>query len=225
MTLPVMMGYVFLGTAFGILLSSKGYSAPWALLMSAGIYAGSMQFVAVGILCSSFQPVTALLMTLMINARHVFYGLSMLDRFKIFGKLKPYMIFSLTDETYSLLCSVKSPEGISEKWLLFFISLLNQCYWVAGTLLGAMAGAALGFSPEGIDFAMTALFLVIFVEQWESASDHKPALAGLIAAAACRILFGADRFIVASMIVIFAALLWLRPERGEKPKAKGGQAA
>lgn len=213
-TVPVLLGYIFLGIAFGILLAGKGYSVWWAFLMSSVIYAGSMQFVAVGLLAASFQPAAAFFLTLMINARHLFYGLSMLERFRIFGRLKPYMVMTLTDETYSLLCSVQTPEGVEEKWFLFFISLLNQIYWVAGSVLGAGAGALLGFSPEGIDFAMTALFLVILVEQWESAADHRPAVLGLGATAVCRLLFGPDRFIVASMAVIFAALLFL-PSGGE----------
>src|SRR5699024_11515 len=139
-TLPVCTGYIFLGIAFGVLMVSGGFSPLWALLMSVCIYAGSMQFVAVDLLAGPFAPLTAALMTLMVNARHIFYGLSMLERFKICGKLKPYMMFSLSDETYSLLCSAKPPEGMDKKWFMFFIALMDQLYWIAGTAIGALAG-------------------------------------------------------------------------------------
>lgn len=205
-TIPVLLGYVFLGIAFGILLSSKGYHFIWAILMAVFIYAGSMQFVAIGIMTSPFHLISALVLTLTVNARHLFYGLSMIRKFKNMGKLKPYMIFSLTDETYSLLCSVEAPEGVNENKFYFMISLLNQIYWIAGCSIGGILGSLFTFNTTGIDFAMTALFTVIFIEQWERAGNHKPALIGVISSLAALILFGAQNFIIPSMIIIFAAL-------------------
>lgn len=213
-TLPVFMGYIFLGIAFGILISSKGYSVWWALLASVFVYAGSMQFVMVDILTTAFNPLSAVLMTLMVNARHIFYGLSMLGKFKSIGKFKPYMIFSLTDETYSILCSTEPPEGVDRRWFMFFISVLDQLYWVTGSLIGAAAGTLITFDSTGIDFAMTALFIVIFVEQWEKAGNMReriPALIGVGLTAMCRLIFGKDSFIVFAMVGIFLCLSLMRP--------------
>ena len=217
-TLPVCTGYIFLGIAFGVLMVSGGFSPLWALLMSVCIYAGSMQFVAVDLLAGPFAPLTAALMTLMVNARHIFYGLSMLERFKICGKLKPYMMFSLSDETYSLLCSAKPPEGMDKKWFMFFIALMDQLYWIAGTAIGALAGSLISFDSTGIDFAMTALFIVIFVGQWESTKDHIPAILGLAVTLLCLVIFGADWFIIAAMagVCVTLALLGGRLEYGRK---------
>ena len=169
-----------------------------------------MRFVAVDLLAGPFAPLTAALMTLMVNARHIFYGLSMLERFKICGKLKPYMMFSLSDETYSLLCSAKPPEGMDKKWFMFFIALMDQLYWIAGTAIGALAGSLISFDSTGIDFAMTALFIVIFVEQWESTKDHIPAILGLAVTLLCLVIFGPDWFIIAAMAGIFVSLTLLR---------------
>lgn len=209
-TLPVMTGYLFLGTAFGVLLQQAGYGVFWALLMSVFIYAGSMQFVTVGLLAGPFAPLSAMLVAFTVNARHLFYGISMLGRFEKRGPLKPYLVFGLTDETYSLLCAGEAPDGVDKGWYDFFLTLLDQLYWIAGSLFGNLAGAALPFDSTGIDFAMTALFLVIFVEQWENAVTHLPALIGLGASVLCLLLFGADRFIPFAMVVIFAGLCLLR---------------
>lgn len=209
-TLPVLMGYLFLGIAFGVLLNSKGFNAAWALIMSLLIYAGSMQFVAINLLVSPFQLAAAFFITLMVNARHLFYGLSMLDRFKALGKLKPYMMFSLTDETFSLLSSVKAPDHVNPRWFMFFIALLNQGYWIAGSLIGNIAGSLISFNSTGIDFAMTALFIVIFVEQWEQAKNHVPAMLGIVITALCLILFGSDHFILFAMAGILVSLSLLR---------------
>lgn len=219
-TLPVCMGYIFLGIAFGVLMVSGGFHPFWALLMSICIYAGSMQFVAVDLLAGPFAPLTAALMTLMVNARHIFYGLSMLERFKICGKLKPYMMFSLSDETYSLLCSARVPEGMDKKWFMFFIALMDQLYWIAGTAIGALAGSLIPFDSTGIDFAMTALFIVIFVEQWESTRNHIPAVLGLAVTLLCLVIFGPDWFIIAAMAGIFISLTLLR---GQLTDGRTGQ--
>lgn len=206
-TLPVFMGYLFLGIAFGVLLASKGYNAVWAAAISLTCYAGSGQFVAVNLLAAAFAPLQAVLIELMVNCRHLFYGLSLLEPFSRTGKLKPYMVFSLTDETYSLQCGVKIPEGVEESWFRFFISLLDHSYWIFGSVVGALAGTLIPFDSTGIDFAMTALFTVIFVEQWESAESHLPALTGVAVTALCLIVFGSENFIPFALIGIAIILL------------------
>jgi 4-azaleucine resistance transporter AzlC len=210
-SLPVMAGYIVLGIGFGVLLQDKGYAWWWATLMSITIYAGSMQYVAVNLLSSGAGMIATLLMTLMVNIRHLFYGITMLDRYQDTGKTKPYLIFSLTDETFSLVCSAQVPEGVDEKRYYFYVSLMNQSYWVLGCTLGAIAGSALSFNSEGIDFAMTALFVVIFVEQWEKTKQHLPAITGVGISVVCRVLFGASNFLIPSMIGITAALFLEKP--------------
>lgn len=210
LTLPVFMGYLFLGIAFGVLLASEGFHVGWAVFMSVTIYAGAMQFVAIPLLSAPFNLVSTVFITLTVNARHLFYGLSMLEKFRESGPLKPYMIFSLTDETYSLLCSVKVPEGVDRKWFFFFIALLNHSYWILGGIVGCLAGHLIPFDSTGIDFAMTALFLVIFVEQWESSKNHLPALLGLSVTVLCRLLFGVDWFIPVAMGCLLLSLTLLR---------------
>ena len=206
-TVPVFMGYLFLGIAFGVLLASKGYNAIWAAVMSLTCYAGSGQFVGVNLLAAPFAPLHAVLVELMVNCRHVFYGLSLLEPFGRTGKLKPYMVFSLTDETYSLQCGVKPPEGVDEGWFRFFISILDHSYWIFGSVIGALAGTLIPFDSTGIDFAMTALFTVIFVEQWESADSHLPALTGVAVTAGCLLLFGSENFIPFALLGIAVILL------------------
>ena len=205
-TIPVLLGYLFLGLAFGLLLQKSGYSFWWALLSSTVIYAGSIQFVLVSFLSGGTSLLTAAVMTLLINSRHAFYGLSFVEKFRSM-KTYPYMVFSLTDETYSLLCSTKVPEGMEEKRVLFLISFFDQCYWVTGSVLGAALGEILPFDMTGIDFAMTALFLVMFTDQWEKTRNHKPALTGLGCSAACLAVFGSGNFILPSMACIILCLL------------------
>ena len=209
-TIPVMTGYLFLGTAFGILLNSKGYHFGWAILMSLFIYAGSMQFVAVNLLTSAFNPVYAFFITLIVNARHLFYGISMLKPFKGTGKLKPYLIAGLTDETYSILCSTEPPEGIDKTWFMLFVTLLNQIYWVLGSALGSLLGSLITFDTTGIDFVMTALFTVIFINQWKATKNHIPAIIGVLVSVLCLLVFGPDNFIIPSMALIVLALTVLR---------------
>ena len=205
-TLPVMAGYVVLGTGFGILLSSKGYNPLWTLAMSVFIYAGSMQYLAVDLLAGGAGLITAALTTLMVNARHLFYGISMIGKYQDTGKYKPYLIFALTDETYSLNCGAM-PQSITDGPRYYFlVSLFNHCYWVLGSLLGAVLGYVIPFSTEGIDFALTALFVTVFVEQWLSTKDHIPALIGLTASAVCLMIFGADGFLIPAMVLITLAL-------------------
>lgn len=216
-TLPVLTGYLFIGIAFGVLMTSKGFSPWWALAMSLFIYAGAMQFVTIALLTGPFAPLTAAMMTLMVNARHLFYGLSMLTRFAPLGKAKAYPVFALTDETYSLYCLTKAPDGISPKWFDIWTAILNQCYWVAGTLIGAVIGAHLPFDATGIDFAMTALFAVIFLEQWDSATDRRPALCGLVVTLLCLLLFGREWFVLASMFALLFILTACRTRLEARP--------
>ena len=201
-TLPVMTGYLFLGFGFGILMQRSGYGVVWAAAMSLFLYAGSMQYVAVGLLTSGASLLTTALTTLMVNARHLFYGISMAGAYQGSGRKKPYLIFSLTDETYSLVSRQPLPEGVQRHRYFFLVSLLDQCYWVAGTIAGSLAGSLLPLDFQGIDFVLTALFVTIFVEQWLNAGSHLPALTGLGASALCLVLFGSDAFLIPSMVLI-----------------------
>lgn len=210
-SLPVMAGYICLGIGFGVLLESNGYSFLWAILMSVTIYAGSMQYVAVDLLSGGATLIATAVMTLMVNARHLFYGISMLENYKDVGKLKPILAATLTDETYSLVCSRELlPEGVDEKKYYLYLSLMNQSYWVFGSALGGLVGAAIPFNSTGIEFAMTSLFVLIFVEQWENAKSHIPAVIGLICTLGCLIVFGSGGFLIPSMICITIALLVFR---------------
>lgn len=216
-SLPVMAGYVVLGTGFGILLSAKGYSFWWALLMSVTIFAGSMQYVGVNLLATGASILSTALMTLMVNARHLFYGISMIEEYRDMGWRKWYVIFGLTDETYSLVCgNPKLPDGVERKNYTFLLTLMNQCYWIFGSVLGAILGNAVSFNSAGIDFSMTALFVIIFVEQWEKAKQHFPAILGLAVSVICLLIFGADSFLVPSMIGISIGLFLFqrKMERG-----------
>ena len=205
-----MAGYMVLGIGFGILLKDAGYGLFWAFIMSLTIYAGSMQYVAVPFLASGASLITVALTTLMVNARHLFYGLTMIDKYKTAGKKKPYLIFSLTDETYSLLCTDEIPDGVDRHWYRFFVSLFNQSYWILGSVLGSLVKELLAFDTAGIDFSMTALFVTVFVEQWLSTKNHWPAVIGLVSAAACLAIFGPGSFLLPTMIGITISLLLLR---------------
>lgn len=220
LTLPVLAGYLVLGVGFGILLSSKGYSFLWAAVMSLTIYGGSAQYVAVDLLSSGAGLVSAALLTFLVNARYLFYGISMIDRYKNMGKIKPYLIFGLTDETYSLVCGAGVPEGVKPDKFFFYITLLDQLYWIAGSVIGAVAGSALKFNTEGVDFAMTALFVVIFINQWINSRSHIPAIIGIISTAVCLIIFGPTNFLIPSMIIISAALMAFRKPLSKEAESK-----
>lgn len=209
-SLPVMFGYLFLGVAFGILLQQAGFGALWALLVSGLVYAGSLQFVLVGFLAQGAALPTVALMSLFINSRHLFYGLSFIERFKGMGRRKPYMIFSLTDETYSVLCGLDVPADMNEQDVMFLVALFDQLYWVAGSVLGALAGR-LPLDFTGIDFSMTALFLVIFLEQWKGAGSHLPALTGLICGAVFLLWLGPDAFLLPALAATVTVLLLAKP--------------
>ena len=206
-TIPVMIGYLSVGLAFGLLFQKSGYNFLWALFMSTIVYSGATQFIAINLLTSGAGFIEIALMTLFISIRHIFYGLSFIDKFKAMGKKKTYMIFTLTDETYSLLCSSKVPEGVDSNLFLFCISFLNQIYWLIGTLIGSIAGSLITFNTKGIDFAMTALFVVIFVEQWTSYKTHIPVLIGVSATILSLLIFGTNNLILPSMLLITAALM------------------
>lgn len=216
-TLPVMTGYVFLGFGFGILMHQSGYGVLWAGAMSLFIYAGSMQYMAVSLLTSGAGLLTAALTTVVVNARHLFYGISMVDAYKGAGEKKPYMIFALTDETYSLVSKNQVPEGISRHGYCFLVSLFDQLYWVAGTVLGSLAGSLLPINYEGIGFVLTALFVTIFVEQWLSTKNHIPAIIGTVSTVLCLALFGKEIFLIPSMVII-AVLLTVMGKTGREAR-------
>lgn len=205
-TVPVMTGYVFLGFGFGILMHKCGFGTLWACAMSLLIYAGSMQYVAVSLLTSGAGLLVTAMTTFLVNARHLFYGISMVDAYKGTGRKKPYLIFGLTDETYSLVSRCRVPKGISKSGYCFWVTLFDHIYWVSGTLLGSLAGKLLPVNFEGVEFALTALFVTIFVEQWLSTADHSPAVIGVAATALCLILFGSNVFLIPSMVIIAGTL-------------------
>lgn len=209
-SIPVLAGYVVLGIGFGILIRNAGYGLLWAASMSIFIYAGSMQYVGVGLISDGASVLTAALTTFMVNARHLFYSISMIDRYRNAGRLKPYMIFALTDETYSLLCDGKTPDEVDPDMFRFFVSFFNQCYWVTGSITGNLIGTVLPFSTAGIEFSMTALFVASFTEQWITTKDHIPALTGLLCTFLCLLLFGRDNFLIPAMLLITLVLSVLR---------------
>lgn len=209
-SLPVMAGYLVLGMGFGILLKTKGYGVGWAFLMSLFIYAGSMQYVTINLLTGGATVLSAALMTLMVNARHLFYGISMIERYRNTAPYKPYLIFGLTDETYSLVCSGNVPEGVDEKKYFFLLTLLNQCYWIIGSVAGSLIGGMITFNTAGIEFSMTALFLVVFVEQWKSVKNHTSTVVGVVTSVICLLIFGAENFLIPTMISITVILTILR---------------
>lgn len=205
-SIPVLAGYLILGMGFGILLRNAGYGVLWALAMSCFIYAGSMQYVGVGLISGGASILTTLFTTIMVNARHLFYSISMIERYKGTGKYKPYLIFALTDETYSLLCDGQAPGEASGSLYRFLVSFFNQCYWVAGSVAGSLLGSVLPFSTDGIEFCMTALFVASFTEQWLSGGNHLPALTGLLCSLLCLLLFGPGQFLIPAMILITLVL-------------------
>ena len=218
-TLPILAGFLFLGFSYGIYMNVSGFSFLYPLFMSLLVFAGSVEFVAVSMLLGAFDPVQALLMTIMINARHLFYGISMLDKYRGLGKKKPYLIFGLCDETFSINCTADIPAGIDRGWFYFFVTLLNQIYWVSGAMLGGLLGSVLPVKTEGLDFVMTALFVVIFLDQWMKEKNHFSSLTGLAVSLVCLLIFKADGFMIPAMAGILLALTALRKPL-EKAEAK-----
>jgi len=209
-----MSGYLVLGIGFGVVLASRGYGVLWAMAMSVFIFAGSMQYVAIDLITGGATLITTALTTLAVNARHLFYGLSMIEKYKGVRK-KPFLIFTLTDETYSLVVNDAGTTGIEKKDSYYFwVSLLDYSYWVSGSVLGSLIGAMIPFDMTGIDFSLTALFLTVFVEQWLSTKNHLAALTGVIASVVCLMMFGADNFLIPAMILITFALMMMRGKEG-----------
>lgn len=206
-TLPVLTGFVFTGIAYGILMSTKGYGGLWSLLMSAIAYCGSMQYVAVNLLVTSFNPVQGFIMALMVNARHLFYGISMLKKYQGMGKLKFFLIYWLCDESFSLVYSSEVPKDVEARWFYFYISFLDYSYWVISSLLGGLIGNMITFNTKGIDFALTALFVVIFLNGWEKKESRVPSVIGIVCGVISLCLFGADQFIIPAMFLLLIVLL------------------
>lgn len=209
-SLPVLAGYIVLGIGFGILLRKAGYGVLWAFAMSTLIYGGSMQYVGVDLIAGGASIITTAITTFMVNARHLFYSISMLRVYKNSGKYKPYLIYSITDETYSLLCDGKTPEGTDPELYRFLVSLFDHSFWIIGGVLGNLLGAVIPFSSAGIEFSMTALFIAAFVEQWISSGDHIPAITGALSTLACLLIFGSENFLIPSMLLITLVLTILR---------------
>ncbi len=215
-SLPVMAGYIILGIGFGILAHSAGYGLLWSFAMSLLIYAGSMQYVGISLMAGGASVLTVILTTVMVNARHLFYSISMLGRYQNAGRRKPYLVFSLTDETYSLLCDGKVPEDMDPDRFRFLVSLFNHSYWVLGSVIGSLAGSVLPFSAAGIEFSMTALFIASFVEQWITAEDRIPAVTGLAGTLLCLLIFGPADFLIPAMLLITLVLSLLKNRAGRK---------
>ena len=218
-TIPIMIGFLFMGFSFGILMKGEGLPVLYSVFMSILIFSGSMQFVAVGVMTAAFDPVHAFLLTLMVNARYLFYGIPMLEKYGGTGLKKPYLIFGMCDETFTINCSVTPPEDVDKDWFMFFVTILNHIYWITGSTLGAVAGSFLKFNTTGIDFIMTALFTVMLVNQWEEQKDHAPALIGIFGAILCLFVFGADSFMIPAMLLILVLLSLLDFSREKKLKA------
>ena len=212
-TLPIAVGFLFLGMSYGFLMRSKGFSILYPMLMSFFIFAGSMEFVTVNLLISAFDPLHAFFLALMVNARHLFYGISMLDRYKDMGWKKFYLIFGMCDESFTINCTVTPPSDVDKGWFMFFVTMLDQIYWVSGATLGALLGYVIQFDTTGIEFVMTALFVVMFVGPWEEAAEHRPALTGLGCSVICLLLFGSERFILPAMALIIVCFTVSRKKR------------
>ena len=214
-TVPVMTGYLFLGISFGILLQEAGYGLPWAFSMALFMYAGSAQFLSVSLLANHASILSSAIAVFLLNARHIFYGISLIDAYKDTGKKKPYLIFALTDETYSLVTQNQPPEGMKRHTYCFLVSLFDHIYWVAGCVIGSVAGNFIPISFEGIEFVLTALFVTLFTEQWLSNKNHFPAVVGVVSTVLCLVIFGKDIFLIPSMVLI-AVLLTTTRKTGKR---------
>ncbi len=217
-TIPIFAGFWFLGLTYGIYMNASGFSFWYPMLMSLTIFAGSIEFVTVNMLLGAFNPLQAFVMTLMINARHLFYGISMLDRFKGTGWKKYYLIFGMCDESFSINYTADIPEDVDRGWFMFFVTLLNHFYWFSGATLGGIFGSLIHFNTEGLEFVMTAMFVVIFLEQWLKEKNHTSSLLGLAISLLCLVAFGADNFIIPAMFGLLIILTLLR-----RPLEKGGE--
>ena len=209
-TIPILTGFCFLGMSYGLYMHVSGFSFWYPTLMALTIFGGSLEFVAVSMLLSPFAPVQVFLTALMVQARHLFYGLTMLDKYKGLGWKKPYLIYGMCDETFSINCSADIPADVDRGWFYFFVTLLDQFYWVASAAVGALLGNLLTFNTEGLDFVMTAMFVVIFLDSWLKEPHHISHWVGLGASVLCLLIFGPDSFLIPTMVVILAALSALR---------------
>lgn len=218
-TLPILAGFSFLGLTYGVYMRTSGFSFIYPMVMSFVIFGGSLEFLAVQMLLSAFAPMQTLLMSLMIQARHLFYGISMLDKFKGVGLKKAYLIFGMCDESFSINCSAEIPQDVDKGWFMFFVTLLNHAYWVLGATCGGLLGSLISFNTEGLDFVMTALFVVIFLDQWLKEKKHYSALIGVLVSAVCLLCFGADTFMIPTMVCILCLLTVFR-----KPIERAGGA-
>ncbi len=209
-TIPILTGFVFLGMAYGIYMNASGFSFLYPMLMSLTIFGGSIEFVTVGLLLGKFDPIKAFILTLTINARHLFYGISMLDKYRVPGLKRFYLIFGMCDESFSINYMADIPENVDEGWFRFFITALNHSYWVLGATLGGLFGNFIKFNTMGLEFVMTALFVVIFLDQWMNEPNHYSSLIGLTISVSCLILFGSDKFIIPAMVLILLVLSILK---------------
>ena len=216
-TLPIFAGFWFLGLSYGIYMNVSGFSFVYPMLMSLTIFDGSLEFVAVAMLLSPFAPVQTFIMTLMIQARHLFYGISMLEKYKDTGWKKFYLIFGMCDESFSINYSTEVPEDIDKGWFMFFVTLLNHMYWFTGSTIGGILGSLITFNTEGISFVMTAMFVVIFLDQWLKEKQHYSSLIGVLVSVICLVIFGADSFLIPTMACIVCLLTFFR-----KPIEKRG---
>ncbi|WP_152657700.1 AzlC family ABC transporter permease [Oceanobacillus sp. CFH 90083] len=209
-TLPILAGFAFLGIAYGVYMHSLGFQPIYAILMSILIFAGSMEFVAGSLLLGAFNPLSAFLLTLMINARHLFYGISMLDKFKGSGKKKVYLIYGMCDESFVINNTSRIPTNINKGWFMFYVTLLNQIYWVSGTTIGSLFGSMITFNTDGLEFVMTALFVVIFLDQWIKERNHISSVIGIAASVLCLMIFGTEHFIIPAMLIILIFLTFIK---------------
>lgn len=216
-TLPICIGFLFLGISYGFLMRSQGFSFIYPMLMSLFIFAGSMEFVTANLLLSAFNPLHAFILALMVNARHLFYGISMLEKYRNTGLKKLYLIFGMCDESFSINCTV-SPPDVDKGWFMFFVTLLNHIYWVVGATTGALLGYIIHFNTTGIEFVMTALFVVMFINQWNETTNHRPALVGLGCSLLCLLVFGSENFIIPAMLLIILYFIPTRHNKEVTPK-------
>ncbi len=201
-TLPICVGFLFLGLSYGLFMNSLGFSFVYPMFMSMLIFAGSVEFIAANLLLGAFNPLQAFMLAIMVNARHIFYGLSMLDKYNNAGLKRLYLIFGMCDESFSINCTTTAPNGVDKNWYMFFVTLLNHIYWVTGATLGGIIGIYININTQGIEFVMTALFVVIFLEQWESTKEHTPALTGVLITFICCLIFGSENFLIPAMLAI-----------------------
>ena len=202
LTLPICAAFLFLGFSYGFFICSKGFSPWYPFFTSMLVFAGSMEFVLVGMLLSAFNPWYCYLMTLMVNSRHLFYGLSMLEKFKDTGWKKIYLIFGMCDESFAINVSTSPPEGIDKGWFMTFVTLLNQIYWVVGSTIGGLMGSSIKINTQGLDFSLVALFVAIFVSQWQNSTNHNPAIIGIILPLVCLVILGPQSFVPPAMLLM-----------------------